>query len=134
MSPWISISGEAGNQSAHDKTDVISAGSLLQLSEYVLKDVPQEQICYLEALKASETWFDGLDKVVEKVIITVGDAECLFEEITAFKKKLTGHLKATKLLVLKNGVHIEPCVDLFLKEKPNKATVEVVEWFAEAYQ
>ncbi|THU95609.1 alpha/beta-hydrolase [Dendrothele bispora CBS 962.96] len=134
MSPWISISGEGGNQSAHDKTDVISAGSLQELSKYLLKDVPPEQICYLEALKASESWFNGLDQIVEKVIITCGDAECMFEEITAFEKKLSRHLKATKLLVLKNGVHIEPCVDFYLKEEPNKATIEVMEWFAQGYK
>ncbi|KAF5356596.1 hypothetical protein D9758_008236 [Tetrapyrgos nigripes] len=134
MSPWISVSGEEGNQSVHDKADLVSSETLLDFADSVLKDVPQEQIYYLEALKGSGTWFDGLDKVVQKVIITVGDAECMFEEITAFEKKLGGHLKDLKLLVLKNGVHIEPLADFYLKEEPNKATVEVVEWFAEGYK
>ncbi|EEB92025.1 hypothetical protein MPER_09523 [Moniliophthora perniciosa FA553] len=134
MSPWVSLSNEEGDQAAHNDTDILCSKGLAEFAAFVLCDVPASQRSYVEVLKAPEPWFDGLNQVVNGILISVGDKECLREEGVKLYERLYAKHSDVQMVLQAFGVHIDPLVDAFIGEKMEGAiTPRVIEWLAEGF-
>ncbi|ESK93204.1 alpha beta hydrolase fold protein [Moniliophthora roreri MCA 2997] len=135
MSPWVSLSNEEGDQAAHDDTDILCSRSLAEFAAFVLCDVPASQRPYVEVLKASESWFDGLNEVVNGIMISIGDKECFREEDVKLYERLHAKHSDVQMVLQEFGVHIDPMIDAFIGEKLEGAiTPRVVEWLAKGFR
>jgi acetyl esterase/lipase len=89
----------------------------------------------LEANDAPETWFKGVDKVVNRVLITGGDRECLRDDIRRFADKFSAHHPRAKLVMQPYGVHNDPYFDFLAREKKlSELTPIIMEWLSEGFR
>jgi len=135
MSPWISLTGQTGSMLTNDSSDVIGIQSLTYWGRLVLDGVPEEYRPYLEAYYAPETWFEKLATVVDRVLITAGDAECLRDEIVVVADRICKQHPLAQFVMQKYGVHNDPYFDFFTKEKKKgELTPVILEWFDEGFR
>lgn len=134
MSPWVSLTADTGSHAANNKSDVISARGLAYWGKAVLDGVPDSHRAYAEAAKAPESWFKGIDTLVDRILITGGEAECLRDDITQFADSLGKLHPAMTLVIQKHGVHNDPYFDFMAKEsKLGELTPLVVSWLAAGF-
>lgn len=129
VSPWVSLTTKEGHPA--DATDIITSYNLAEWGKEVLRDVPSSQNVYAEAVNAPESWFKGVDKVVERVLITAGGAECLKDDIVRFDNLLRKHHQKVDLVIQKGGVHDDPFIDFMLGNGNTKlvdVTAVIIEW------
>ncbi|KAF5376725.1 hypothetical protein D9615_007807 [Tricholomella constricta] len=132
MSPWVSLTGETGSMITNDGHDVIGIDSLKYWGRVVLQGLTDAQRRYLEALHAPDDWFKELKTVVERVLVTAGDAECLRDEIVSFAENICKHHDGARFVLQKYGVHNDPFSDFLTREKKKgELTPLILEWFAE---
>ncbi|KAF9481266.1 alpha/beta-hydrolase [Pholiota conissans] len=140
MCPWIAVTGTTGSAVANSATDSVTNESQYAMGRFVLGQLPEAEQHYIQANTAPEEWFAGADALVEKVLVTSGDKENLFEDINVFVDKLTkegfgGSSERVKYIVQKDGVHDDPIQDFFAGEtRPGKmsyVTPMIVDWLAE---
>ncbi|RDB17506.1 putative steryl acetyl hydrolase mug81 [Hypsizygus marmoreus] len=138
MSPWVSLTSQAKSMFANDSSDILSPGCLLYWGRAVVAGVPESQIQYLEAIKAPAGWFDGIDKVVERLLITAGDAECLRDDIVVVTEKLVKLYKkdgTVRFMLQKYGVHNDPFFNFSTPgQKPGEVTPTILQWFAAGFK
>jgi hypothetical protein len=134
MSPWLSLSGETRSHIVNDKTDVVGAKTLVYSGRKVLADVPKSSHLYLEASKTPEGWFEGVERVVDRVLITAGARECLKDDIALFSQKFSACHSGTEFTVQKNGVHNDPYYDFLVGEKKlSDLTPLIIDWLSEGF-
>ncbi|KAK0187593.1 Alpha/Beta hydrolase protein [Armillaria mellea] len=135
-SPWVSPSGDIGMGPArNDNTDLIGAKTYRLWGAIPLKDVPEADLAFMEPSKAPKTWFSGIEKLVEHILITSGEAECIAESHVKFHEE---HLKDqhpdVKFVVQKDGVHDSVLFELAAEKRPVQELAGViVDWVAEVY-
>ncbi len=83
--PQREIGAETSRRNS--KTDVISSDDLLLLAEPSLRDLPDSALPFIEPAKAPEAWFSGMDKLVKRILITSGGAECMHEAQNYFHER-----------------------------------------------
>ncbi|KAK0243194.1 Alpha/Beta hydrolase protein [Armillaria nabsnona] len=137
ISPWVSPSGEIGAETfrRNSKTDVISSDDLLLWAEPSLRDLPDSALPFIEPAKAPEAWFSGIDKLVERILITSGGAECMHEAHNYFYER---HLKYyhsnVQYVVQKDGVHDEVLHEFALYNRPvSELAPLIVNWIAQGF-
>ncbi|PBK63085.1 alpha/beta-hydrolase [Armillaria solidipes] len=135
-SPWVSPSGDIGmGPASNNKTDVIAANTYRTWGEIPLKDVPEVDLAFMEPSKAPKTWFSGIEKLVERILVTSGEAECITDSHVKFHEE---HLKEqhpdVKFVVQKDGVHDSVLFELALEKRPMQELAGViVDWVAEVF-
>ncbi|KAL0952537.1 hypothetical protein HGRIS_006796 [Hohenbuehelia grisea] len=137
ISPWVSLAGEGGSHLENSHADMISAQNLQFWGALVLVDVPVAQRGYVEAVHAPEAWFDGMERVVERVLITAGGAECLRDDIVRFGEMLKKHHPKVDLVVQNRGVHNDMFMDFLAglpEDQLGELTPMFIQWFAEGYK
>ncbi|RDB17507.1 putative steryl acetyl hydrolase mug81 [Hypsizygus marmoreus] len=137
LSPWVSLTSEIESMTLNEGSDMINAATLLYWGREVLAGVPETQVAYLEPLKAPEAWFDGMDRVVERVLITGGDAECLRDSIVRLAEQIEkqyGKEGAVTFVLQKFAVHNDPFLDFMLPGMTvGELTPLIVEWLAAGF-
>jgi len=135
MSPWISLTADSASHSENNGLDVLYPELLKLWGSNVLAGVPKSQNAYLEAVKAPESWFSGVDTVVDRVLITAGDAELLRDDIVAFAKDFGKHHSNVQFVLQRGGVHNDPFFDfnLLSPSKLGELTPIIVDWFAAGF-
>ncbi|KAF8991298.1 Alpha/Beta hydrolase protein [Cyathus striatus] len=132
MSPWVTLVDRRNNMSKYDVTDVLTADTINYWGNEVLKDVPEDQLSYAEPNSAPTSWWEGVDKLVDQVLISVGGAECLKDETVLFADTFKAHHKNSRFIVQTNGLHIDPMLNFIAAEKKSDdLTTIIVEWFSE---
>ncbi|KAF5376726.1 hypothetical protein D9615_007806 [Tricholomella constricta] len=101
----------------NDGRDVIGVGSLKYWGRVVLQGVTDAQRFYSEALHALDDWFKELKSVVEGVLVSAGDAECLRDEIFSFAEDICRYHDGARFVVQEYGAHNEPFSDFLTREK-----------------
>jgi len=137
MSPWLSLSGGAsGSHLVNDTTDVIGSRTFAYCGRKVLAGVPESSRAYLEAAKAPDGWFEGVERLVDRVLITAGARECLKDDISAFARKFGAHHPGTEFIVQEDGVHNDAYYDFLVRERTNMSNLTplIVEWLAQGMQ
>lgn len=134
MSPWISLRSKTGSMLTNDDSDILGIACLTYWGREVLYGLPESQRAYLEPVFAPDAWFEKIRTVVDRVLITAGDAECLRDEITLFAKQISKHHDSTQFVIQKYGVHNDPFLDfLTMESKLGELTPLIVEWFAAGF-
>ncbi|GLB44456.1 putative alpha beta hydrolase fold protein [Lyophyllum shimeji] len=134
MSPWVSLTGQTGSMLSNDSSDIIGIKCLTYWGREVLDGVSEDQRPYLEASRAPEAWFENLSTVVDRVLITAGDAEALRDTIVVFAERICKQHPRAEFILQKYGVHNDPYFDFFTKEKKlGELTPRIFEWFETAF-
>ncbi|KAG5638084.1 hypothetical protein H0H81_001851 [Sphagnurus paluster] len=136
MSPWVSLTGDTGSHSANDNTDIVGAGTFGYCGRRVLESVPESLCVYLEASKVPMQWFHGIEDLVERVLFTAGEAECLRDDIIKVSDAFSAHHSSVELIVDEDGVHNDPFYDFLVGEKKNrsKLTAEIISWLQKGFE
>ncbi|SJL02429.1 uncharacterized protein ARMOST_05756 [Armillaria ostoyae] len=137
ISPWVSPSGGIGAETfrRNGKTDVISSDDLLLWAEPSLRDLPDFALPFIEPAKAPEAWFSGMDKLVERILITSGGAECMHEAHNYFHERhLKDYHSNVQYVVQKDGVHDEVLHEFALYNRPvGELAPLIVNWIATGF-
>lgn len=135
MSPWVSLTGDTGSHSINDQNDVMSAKTFAYTGGKVLAGIPESQLPYLEPGKASHSWFAGIDRLIGRILVTAGSAECLRDDIDKFAEQLSSHHSGVTFIVQDNGVHTDPFYDFLVPGEKNicSLTPRILKWLAEGF-
>ncbi|KAF8991297.1 Alpha/Beta hydrolase protein [Cyathus striatus] len=132
MSPWVTLVDRRNNMSKYDISDILTADAINYWGNEVLKDVPEDQLSYVEPSSAPPTWWEGLNILVDHILISVGGAECLKDETILFADTFKAYHKNSSFIVQTNGLHVDPMLNFVAAEtKPDNLTIIIVEWFSE---
>ncbi|KAG6901554.1 hypothetical protein C0995_010611 [Termitomyces sp. Mi166 len=135
MSPWVSLTGKTGSMITNDDSDVIGFETLTYWGRIVLDGIPGKYRPYIEPYYASEDWFAKLSTVVQRVLITAGDAECLRDEIVVFADRLGKQHPKVQFVVQKHGVHNDPYFDFLWPEKiKGELTPLILDFFLSGFK
>ncbi|KAK0221385.1 Alpha/Beta hydrolase protein [Armillaria fumosa] len=135
-SPWVSPSGDIGmGPVRNDKTDLIGAKTYRSWGKVPLKDVPEADLAFMEPSKAPKTWFSGIEKLVERILVTSGEAECITDSHVQFHEEyLKDQHPDVKFVVQKDGVHDSVLFELAAEKRPvQELAGVVVDWVADAF-
>ncbi|KAJ7756241.1 Alpha/Beta hydrolase protein [Mycena metata] len=134
ISPWTNLSGDSESHTENNGRDYISKDPFTLWGAQILADVPEACIAYVEAVRAPEGWFQGVDALVERVLVTAGGAELLRDDVVVVGEALKKHHPKTELVVQKNGLHEDLYLDFAAGEKKlGNLTPLTVEWLAAGF-
>ncbi|KAJ7270928.1 Alpha/Beta hydrolase protein [Mycena rebaudengoi] len=127
VSPWVSLTGESKSHFEYDGIDFVGRDALKDWGSIVLSGIPETDRAFGEAAKAPEWWFDGVERLVDRVLITAGSAECLRDDIVVFAEAFKKHHHNVESIVQKDGLHEDFLLDFISNEKLVSLTPLVVE-------
>ncbi|KAF5384268.1 hypothetical protein D9615_003377 [Tricholomella constricta] len=135
MSPWVSLAGGSGSFVTNDSTDVVGASTFAYCGRKVFAGVPDSLHMYLEVGKAPASLFNGVQGIVDRILVTAGGAECLRDDIAEVASRLSVHHGRVRFIVQENGVHNDPFYDFLVGEpKLSDLTPEIVNWLEEGFR
>jgi acetyl esterase/lipase len=108
ISPWVTLDTNSPSFTSNSTTDIFPPGFFDHLASFIKPSIPASQKPYVEAVKAPKGWFKGIDGVVSRVFITIGDAECLRDDIEKFANDFTAVHKEANVVRIPGGTHNEP--------------------------
>lgn len=119
----------------YDSVDMINAKTYRKMGELVKVGLSASDMPFLDALEAPKDWFVGVEDVVERILVTAGEYECLLDGQKEFYERLSasGH-DDVLLKVHSKGTHVEV---MRFDPKTGKFPVfndKVVAWFAETFE
>lgn len=140
MSPWVSLTGQDPNNSFDEcaDTDVVHADILKQWGVDMMKGIPDDQHMYMEAVYAPDSWFEGVDWLVDSIMVSVGELEAARDSIVNFyDAKFRKWHRHSELVRQERGVHVDPFYDFFFGSPPKDLgtlTPRIIEWMHEVYK
>ncbi|KAJ7146044.1 Alpha/Beta hydrolase protein [Mycena epipterygia] len=134
ISPWVSLTTDAKSYVENAKLDYTSAKVLEPLGRQVLSDFPEKYKAFAEPVKAPETWFEGVENLVGRILISAGGAECMRDDIVDFGEHLEKRHPNIELFVQKNGLHEDNFLDFMVREqKLGSLTPLIVKWLTAGF-
>ncbi|PPQ74631.1 hypothetical protein CVT26_007440 [Gymnopilus dilepis] len=133
MSPWVRLRSESPSFKADPPDDLLSAANEVDYSSKYLAGVMDNQQPYAEPDSAPESWFDGLDSVVERVLMTAGEKELFRDDIIHFSNRLCKTKSNFSFVIQEGGTHNDPMFDFFLQlphDQLGSLTSQIVDWLA----
>lgn len=134
ISPWVLLEEFHKYPSTKNEHDVFKGRVGSHWGEVVLEGISEKHTPYIQALKAPDTWFQGIHEIVDRLLITTGDIELLRDMIIEFKPRIEAHHPDVLFVMQENGVHDGPFFD-FVGTSPDfsKTTHAILEWYASGY-
>ncbi|KAL0066985.1 hypothetical protein AAF712_005974 [Marasmius tenuissimus] len=138
ISPWCSLNERTSTHVENTASDCLTADSLLYWGSSYLGGVKYSHIPYIKTLAAGERWFDGVDKLTERILITAGDAECLLEDAIRLHDRLQASCVEGKpkleVDVEEDGVHEDMMMELGAGGRSLTPAGEgIVEWLLKGH-
>ncbi len=138
ISPWVALEGDICTQSFkdNDSKDIVTEAALQSWGKTVMAYVPLSFIPYADALRADKDWFDGLHGVINRVLVTSGQWECLRDaQIELYEKYLLPVHDDVQFMLQENGVHDDFILefDAARREKYSEFLGKVVEWVSQTF-
>ncbi|KAJ3989604.1 Alpha/Beta hydrolase protein [Lentinula detonsa] len=148
ISPWVGLSDpdQWGSTLRTKDYDVTVHQNLREAGEHYINaisniNIPHELsqlIPYAEPVLAPDDWYlDLQNSVVDRVLVTAGKEERLFDQIEVFFRcKIKPYHSDAILLVQGGGIHDDIIMDFEISETPlrNELTPVVLEWMAEGFR
>lgn len=137
MSPWVSLKGDTGSYTFNTHSDIISARSWAHYGSQALDKVMPQDLHYIDAAKVPDGWFSGVNNIVDKVLISVGEKECLRDDVVDFGSKFAEVHGDVSLVVQRGGVHDDPYFDFAagLKESQyGELTPVIITWLMHVFR
>ncbi|KAJ6630112.1 Alpha/Beta hydrolase protein [Mycena sp. CBHHK59/15] len=134
ISPCVSLTADSASHTENDGVDFLSKSTAVDWGNQILAPIPEADRPFAEAAKAPEGWFKGVDRLVDRVLVTAGGAEILRDDIVYFGDSFKKHHPNTELVVQKDGLHEDMYLDFLVKEKKlGSLTPLTVEWLAAGF-
>ncbi|KAJ7153515.1 Alpha/Beta hydrolase protein [Mycena crocata] len=134
ISPWTGLTHPSKSHTENDGLDVLNKKSCAKFARAILAGVPETNRVFVDAGLAPEWWFKGVDRVVDRVLITAGSAEILRDDIVSFAEAFKKHHVNAQLVVQKGGLHEDMFLDFLVNEKRvGTLTPLTVEWLAAGF-
>ncbi|KAF7326646.1 Abhydrolase-3 domain-containing protein [Mycena venus] len=132
VSPSTNLTRDKRSYTENEGRDCITLRALENWSAVVPR-APEADRAYREPVHAPEGWFEGADRLVDRVLVTAGGAELGRDDIVVFGEVLKKHHPDAKLVVQKNGVHCDMLFDFMTGDKLGSLTPLLVEWLAAGF-
>ncbi|KIK04525.1 hypothetical protein K443DRAFT_4504 [Laccaria amethystina LaAM-08-1] len=139
MSPWVNFTNTSPSLAQNTPHDISDSPALQGLGERVIGSrTPPSQRAYVEPLKAPPGWFDGLDSVANRVLVSAGDKEVDRDDVVSFGKvHLEGKTRGYEFVLQEGGIHDDPYFDFFLgspgEGEVGGLTHKIVEWLVSGF-
>ncbi|KAG7085579.1 hypothetical protein E1B28_003134 [Marasmius oreades] len=138
ISPWVTLNEETRSYTQNDASDTLQSSTLISWGNHYLEGVKDSQLPYVKHLLTGERWFDGIDKVTERIFVTVGGAECMLDECSEIHQRLCGTMvdgkPVLKLDIEEGGVHEDMIMECGAGGKKLTSVGEkIVEWLREGH-
>ncbi|KAJ7730361.1 Alpha/Beta hydrolase protein [Mycena maculata] len=134
ISPWVNLTADSKSHTENDGRDFIGKETLRGWGALILADVPEADSAFAEPVRAPEWWFKGVDRLVERVLVTAGGAECLRDDIVVVGEALKKHHAKTEIVVQAGGLHEDMFLDFLVNEsKLGSLTPLTVAWLAAGF-
>ncbi|KAJ7629996.1 Alpha/Beta hydrolase protein [Mycena polygramma] len=135
ISPWVNLSADSKSHDENEGRDFLTKRPLAAWGAQILAGVPEADRAFVEAVRAPDGWFHGVDGLAERVLITAGGAELLRDDIVVFGEAFKKQHPNTELVVQKDGLHEDMFLDFVLNEKKlSTLTPLTVEWLAAGFK
>ncbi|KAF8182995.1 hypothetical protein K438DRAFT_1600081, partial [Mycena galopus ATCC 62051] len=120
-SPWVSLTAGTELMTEFDGIDFMSKTVVRDLGAQLLSEFPEADGPFAEPAKAPDSWFRGVDEVVERVFITAGRFAIMRDD----------H-RDIQVEVLEGEVHEDMLLDFMTKEKKLVSLIPMlIHWLAE---
>ncbi|KAJ7661577.1 Alpha/Beta hydrolase protein [Mycena polygramma] len=134
LSPWASLTADAKSATDYDGIDFMPKRGLAEWGAQILSGFPESDGAFAQPAKAPEAWFKGVDRLVDRVLITAGGMECMRDDIVQLGDGLKRHHPDVDVVVQAGGVHDDLLLDFMTKEtKLGSSTALVTSWFAAGF-
>jgi acetyl esterase/lipase len=134
MSPWLNLNAVGGSFEENSHKDILPRKTYQDWGRIVLSPIPREHHNYIDSHTTPPAWFDGISTLVDRILVTAGDSECMRTDIVTLANEILGkHHDNVKLIVQENGVHIEPIFGFTGKNGKGEITATLVQWFKEGF-
>jgi acetyl esterase/lipase len=134
ISPWTNLTGDSKSHEENEGRDFLTKACLVDWGSIILAGVPEADRPFIEAVRAPEGWFKGVEALTERLLVTAGGAELLRDDIVVVGEVLKKHHPNVGLVVQQNGLHEDMYLDFVLKEKKlGSLTPLSVEWLAAGF-
>ncbi|KAJ7160973.1 Alpha/Beta hydrolase protein [Mycena filopes] len=135
ISPWTNLSVDSKSHDENQGRDFLEKAAIADWGAQVLAGVPEADRAFVETVRAEEGLFNGVEALVERVLVTGGGAELLRDDIVAFAEVFEKHHSRTELVIQENGVHEDMYLDFFVGEKNVCIlTPLVIDWLAVGFR
>ncbi|KAF8205832.1 Alpha/Beta hydrolase protein [Mycena galopus ATCC 62051] len=132
-SPWASLTADTKSMTEFDGIDFMSKAVVEDLGRQILNGVPAADNAFAEPAKAPDSWFNGVDAVVGRVLIAVGGSEIMRDDILQVGERLKQHHRDVQVGIQDGGVHDDMLLDFMTKEtKLGSLTSMLIDWLAES--
>ncbi|KAH7875002.1 Alpha/Beta hydrolase protein [Lentinula edodes] len=149
MSPWVGLTGVyplgttefLPSFTENNNLDILTQEFLIFWGTNVLNGAPHgsldiDTIPYLDPLHAPDDWYQGLQSVVERVLVSTGSKECLRDaDRVFFEQRIKPYHGEAEFWEQEGGVHIDPCLDFQVGDEPLRGalTPRILEWVWECF-
>ncbi|KAJ7619279.1 Alpha/Beta hydrolase protein [Roridomyces roridus] len=138
ISPWTNLTADSPSHSQNGSFDSVGPTTLSDWGSRT-KDAmtdPEREAPFVEAVRAPEGWFAGIDKLVERVLVTAGGVESLRDDVVLVGEMLKKEIPGTEVVVQPGGMHEDMYLDFSAKEDLGRLgtlTPLIVEWVAAGF-
>lgn len=152
LSPWVCMRNRLNLFEIYTPRDVLSAVDVNDFADMFLTHASyyslsaEQQMRYFDPLNAPSGWFDGIDGVIDRLLLTVGSEELFRDDVVALAQILRKSMNISNGIsttradftfsVQDGGVHNDPILDFMMDANPKKEnlgslTSLIVKWLME---
>ncbi|KIY67824.1 alpha/beta-hydrolase [Cylindrobasidium torrendii FP15055 ss-10] len=136
VSPSVSLRGDVGRDGfeRNDGVDALSPKIYRKWGSEYFYEVSEDFLPFGDAVHAPHGWFDGLENVAERVLLSAGEHECPTDAIEILWDKHLQKHPNSKFVVVKDGVHVDFVLDFVVKPfQVGEQTREVFDWVSDGF-
>ncbi|KAF9061651.1 Alpha/Beta hydrolase protein, partial [Rhodocollybia butyracea] len=111
ISPWVGLNEATPSHFQNDAYDILASRTLLYWGSAYVAKVPGFMHHYIKVSCAPKNWFDGIGKLVNRVLITAGGSEVLLDDAVNLKETLAKVHPDVNIDIEVGAVHDEPILD-----------------------
>ncbi|KAJ7759241.1 alpha beta-hydrolase [Mycena metata] len=132
ISPWTL---PADVREVDDSFDLVPSNCLGLWRDTYLSTMPESHYPYVEPDVASQGWFDGLENIARRILITAGRNEVLCASIIRLSTAMEKAHRDVRLDVQDGGVHCDAMFDIGAKSTtPHPVEKRVADWLTETFK
>ncbi|KAF7362878.1 Abhydrolase-3 domain-containing protein [Mycena venus] len=117
LSPWVSLTTDRQSYTECDGIDWIPTNKMAAVGASVQAGFPEEDNMYAETVKAPEEWFKGVDRLVKRVLITLGEKEGLRDDVISFGVTFKQYHRSAEVVAQEGGIHEDMFLGFMVAEK-----------------
>ncbi|EAU87381.2 alpha/beta hydrolase fold protein [Coprinopsis cinerea okayama7 len=119
MSPWVTFESISSSYTQTRSDDFVNGKSLTEWSKLYTGAVADSQKAYIEFLKSSTSWFQGVSTFAGRFLVSVGGEERFRDDVVEFvESRLAKVCPDVQLEIQEGGVHNDPYYDFMAWDRP----------------